>query len=107
MLLILRLLAFAVGGVTAYRVLDGSMTNATFKVPELAVGAALVIAALLPKPVGPTALIAASAYALGVFSIALAGYLVPGRPVDPLLIAAMAINLVTIAMLAPRSSDHH
>ncbi len=106
MLLILRLLAFAVGGVTAYRVLDGSMTNPTFKVPELAVGGTLILAALLPRGAAPSGLTAASGYALGVFSIALAGYLVPGRPVDPLLIAAMAINLVTIAMLFPRG-DHH
>ena len=73
MLLVLRLLALTVGIATAYRVLDGTMNNAIFKVPELAVGAVLILSALLPKGAAPGALSAASAYALGVFSIVLAG----------------------------------
>ncbi len=106
MLILLRILAFTVGAATAWRVLDGQMTAPLFKVADLAVGAVLVIAALLPKAIAPTALIGASAYALGVFSIALAGYLVPGRPVDPLLMAAMAVNLTTILLLFPRGGHH-
>lgn len=106
MLLILRILSFTVGAATAWRVLDGQMTSPLFKVAELALGAALVIAALMPRAIAPTALIAASAYALGVFSIALAGYLVPGKPVDPLLMAAMAVNLTTVLLLFPRGSHH-
>ena len=106
MLILLRILAFTVGAATAWRVLDGQMTSPLFKVADLAVGAALVIAALMPKAIAPTALIGASAYALGVFSIALANYLVPGRPVDPLLMAAMAVNLTTILLLFPRGGHH-
>jgi hypothetical protein len=106
MLILLRILSFTVGAATAWRVLDGQMTASLFKAAELAVGAALVIAALMPKAIAPTALIAASAYALGVFSIALAGYLVPGKPVDPLLMAAMAVNLTTILLLFPRGAHH-
>ncbi|MEZ0243242.1 MAG: hypothetical protein ACAH11_07695 [Sphingomonas sp.] len=106
MLIILRILTFTVGAATAWRVLDGQMTAPLFKVAELALGAALVIAALMPKGVAPTALVTASAYALGVFSIALANYLVPGRPVDPLLMAAMAVNLTTILLLFPRGGHH-
>ena len=106
MLQILRLLSILVGGATAWRVLDGTMTAPLFKVPDLVVGAALVIAALLPRAIAPVALVAASAYALGVFSIALANYLVPGRPVEPLLIAAMAVNLSTLLLLFPRESHH-
>jgi peptidoglycan/LPS O-acetylase OafA/YrhL len=106
MLFVLRLLALTVGIATAYRVLSGTMNNPVFLVPELAVGAALVIAAALPKGAAPGALTAASAYALGVFSIVLAGYLVPHRPVDPLLMAAMAINLATILLLLPRGAHH-
>jgi peptidoglycan/LPS O-acetylase OafA/YrhL len=105
MLLVLRLLAILVGGYTAYRVLDGTVTNPVLKVPELAVGAALILSALLPRGVAPGALSAASAYALGVFSLILSGYLVPGKPVEPLLIAAMAVNLTTMLLLLPR--QHH
>ena len=104
MLLILRILSFTVGAATAWRVLDGQMTAPLFKVAELALGAALVIAALMPKGVAPTALIAASAYALGVFSVSLANHLVPGHAVEPLLLAAMAVNLTTILLLFPRGS---
>jgi hypothetical protein len=106
MLLALRILSIAVGAGTAWRVIDGTMTAPLFKIAELFLGAVLVIAALLPRPVAPTAMIAAHAYALGVFSIALAGYLVPGRPVDPLLMAAMAVNLSAVLLLFPRGGHH-
>ena len=106
MLILLRILSFTVGAATAWRVLDGTMTAPLFKVADLVVGAALVIAALMPKAVAPIALVTASAYALGVFSIALAGYLVPGRPVEPLLMAAMAVNLTTLLLLFPRGGHH-
>lgn len=106
MLLLLRILSLVVGAATAWRVLDGTMTAPLFKAADLAVGAALVIAALMPRAVAPMALVTANAYALGVFSVALAGYLVPGRPVDPLLMAAMAVNLTTVLLLFPRGSHH-
>jgi hypothetical protein len=107
MLILLRLLSILVGAATAWRVLDGTMTMPLFKVADLAVGAALVIAGLMPKGAAQHALVAANAYALGVFSIALASYLVPGRPADPLLMAAMAVNLTTILLLFPRGGGHH
>lgn len=107
MLQLLRLLSVLLGAGIAWKVLDGTMTMPLFKVADLAAGAALVIAGLMPKPTTSTALIAANAYALGVFSIALASYLVPGRPADPLVIAAMAVNLTTILLLFPRGSGHH
>ncbi|MDF7773700.1 hypothetical protein P1X14_00445 [Sphingomonas sp. AOB5] len=106
MLLVLRLLSILVGAGTAWQVLSGTMTAPLFKVADLALGAALVIAALMPRAIAPTALIAANAYALGVFSIALASYLVPGRPVAPLLIGCMAINLTAILLLFPRGGHH-
>lgn len=102
MLLALRLLSLIVGGFTAWRVLDGHMTNTLFKVPDLAVGAALVLAALIPTRGAVAALVTANAYAFGVFSVSLAYYLVPSRPVEPLLIAGMAVNLVVILLLLPR-----
>jgi len=107
MLLLLRLLSILVGAGAAWKVLDGTMTMPLFKVADLAAGAVLVIAGLMPKPVAPTALIAANAYALGVFSIALASYLVPGRPADPLVMAAMAVNLTAILLLFPRGGGGH
>lgn len=107
LLIFLRILSFTVGAATAWQVLNGTMTAPLFKVADIAVGVALVIAALMPKAIAPAALIAASAYALGVFSIALASYLVPGRPVDPLLMAAMAVNLTTLLLLFPRGGGHH
>ncbi|MCW3836417.1 hypothetical protein ACFQ1E_10675 [Sphingomonas canadensis] len=106
MLFVLRLLAILTGGFTAWRVLDGSMTASIFKVPDLVLGVVLVVAALLPRAQAPTALLAASAYSLGVFSVALAQYMVPGRPVDPLLLAGMAVNLATIFLLMPRPGSH-
>jgi len=106
MLLILRILSLTVGAATAWRVLDGTMTAPLFKFAELALGAALVIAALMPRKVAPTALIAASAYALGVFSVSLASHLAPGHAMEPLLIAAMAVNLTTILLLFPRGRHH-
>jgi len=48
MLILLRILSLAVGAATAWRVLDGTMTAPLFKVADIAVGAALVIAALMP-----------------------------------------------------------
>lgn len=108
LLIMLRLLSLVVGAATAWRVLDGTMTSALFRVPDLAVGAVLVLAALLPRGAAVPALIGANGYALGVFSVALADYLVPGRPVQPLLIAGMAVNLAVILLLLPKpSSGHH
>lgn len=106
LLIVLRLLAILIGGFTAWRVLDGSMTSRLFQAPDLAVGAALIIAALLPRSVAGAALIGANGFALGVFAVALADYLVPGRPVNPLLIAGMAVNLASVLLLMPRGSHH-
>jgi len=107
MLILLRLLSILVGAGTAWRVLEGVMTAPLFKTADLVVGGVLIVAALMPRPIAPVAMIAANAYALGVFSVALASYLVPGRPVDPLLIAALAVNLTTILLLFPRGGGHH
>ena len=107
LMIALRLTALLIGGFTAFRVLDGTMTNKLFVVPDLALGAALIVAALLPKGVAGAALIAANAFALGVFAVALADYLVPGRPVNPILIAGMAANLAAILLLMPRGGGHH
>ena len=107
MLPILRLLSILVGAATAWRVLDGTMTDPLFKVPDLALGIAMVIAALMPRGYAAPAMTAANAYALGVFSVALAAYLVPGTAVNPLLLAGMAVNVVTILLLLPRPGSHH
>lgn len=101
MLLLLRILSIAAGTGTLLNVLGGRMTNPLFIVADLVAGAALVIAALLPRPSVAPALVAAHGYALGVFSVALADYIVPGRPVNPLLVLVMAVNLGTIVALLP------
>lgn len=107
MLLVLRLLALTVGLGTAWRVLEGTVTNPVIRGPELAVGAALVLSAVLPRNAAGNALIAANSFALGVFSLVLSGYLVPGRPVEALLIAAMAVNLASVMLLVARNSGGH
>lgn len=107
MLQVLRVLVVAVGAATAYRVLNGEMTNKLFQVPDLIAGAALVIAAILPKSTAVPSLIAASGYALGVFSVALAFYLTPGKPVDLLLVAGILVTASTILLLLSRSGGEH
>lgn len=100
MLLVLRLLALAVGVGTAFFVLNGRMSNPLFQVADLVVGALLATAALAPLRIASGALMLAASYALGVFTVALADYVVPGRPINPLLILSMAIMLGIIVTLA-------
>ena len=107
MLQVLRVLVVAIGAATVYRVLDGEMTNRLFLVPNLIAGAALVIAAILPKGAAVPSLIAASGYALGVFSVALTFYLTPGKPVDLLLVAGILVTASTILLLLSRSGGEH
>ena len=107
MLQVLRVLVVAIGAATVYRVLNGEMTNKLFQVPDLIAGASLVIAAILPKGAAVPSLIAASGYALGVFSVALAFYLAPGKPVDLLLVAGILVRASTVLLLLSRSGGEH
>lgn len=107
MLILIRILSVLVGAGTAWRVYEGTLAQPLFKIAYIVVAAVLVIAALLPRTSAASVMLAANAYALGVFSIGLASYLVPGRPVDPLLIAAMAVNLAAILLLMPRPASGH
>ena len=102
MLLALRLLSLIVGGFTAWRLYDGHLGHLLYRLPELVAGVAMLLAALIPSRSAVPALVTAHAYAFGVFSVALAASLVPGRPVQPLLIAGMAVNLVVILLLFPK-----
>ncbi|MBO9714472.1 hypothetical protein [Sphingomonas sp.] len=106
MLWVLRLLTLVVGVGTGWRLLDGVAHSPVLKWPEAFAAVALVVSAMLPRGTANGALIASNSFALGVFSLVLSGYLVPGRPVDPLLIAAMALNLASVLLLISRGGGH-
>jgi hypothetical protein len=61
----------------------------------------------MPRGIVASAMVTASALALGVFLVALMSYVGPGRPVNLQLIAAMAVNLATILLLHPRGQARH
>ncbi|MBQ1500187.1 MAG: hypothetical protein IIZ38_17915 [Sphingomonas sp.] len=99
MLLMLRLLSLVVGGFTVWRVLYGQMPSPLFKGPCIAVGAWMVLSALLPGKNAAWIMSSANSCALGVYLVALAGYLGPSKPVEPLLVAGMVANLMVILLL--------
>jgi len=107
MLSLLRLLTAVIGAATIYYVLNGTMQDEMFRIPDLIAGGAMVLAALVPGHNAASAMTTASALALGVFLVALMTYVGPGRAVDLKLIAAMAVNLATILLLHPRGDGHH
>jgi peptidoglycan/LPS O-acetylase OafA/YrhL len=107
MLSLLRLLTAVIGAATIYYVLNGTMKDEMFRIPDLVAGGAMVIAALIPGRIAASAMTTASALALGVFLVALMAYIGPGKPVDLKLVAAMAVNLATILLLHPRGDGHH
>ena len=108
MLSLLRLLTAVIGGATVYYVLNGTMKDEMFRIPDLVAGGAMVLAALVPgRALAASAMTPASALALGVFLVALMAYVGPGKPVDLKLIAALAVNLATILLLHPRGDGHH
>jgi peptidoglycan/LPS O-acetylase OafA/YrhL len=107
MLSLLRLLTAVIGAATVIYVLNGTMKDEMFRVPDLIVGGAMIVAALLPRGIAASAMVTASALALGVFLVALMAYVGPGKPVDLKLVAAMAVNLATILLLHPRGHGRH
>lgn len=107
MLSLLRLLTAVIGAATIYYVLNGTMKDEMFRVPDLIAGGAMVLAALMPRGIAASAMTTANALALGVFLVALMAYVGPGKPVDLKLVAALAVNLATILLLHPRGHAHH
>lgn len=104
MLPVLRLLSLFLGGVTLSCALAIPMIGPWFKGPGIAVSAALLLAALAPGGIAPRALRSMHGFALGVFAVALTGYLGPNAPIVPLLAGGMAINLAGIVLL--RGATH-
>jgi len=99
MLPVLRLLSLFLGGVTLWCALAIPMIGPWFKGPGIAVSAALLLTASVPGGIAPRALQSMHSFALGVFAVALTGYLGPNGPIVPLLAGGIAINLAVIVLL--------
>lgn len=103
MFLALRIIGAAVGVITAGNVAIGLMTDPVFVVPDYLIGAFLIVAALIPqRPLARGALIAGNAFALGVFSVALANRMQPGGVFNPALVILMAVIAASIVILIAR-----
>lgn len=91
MFLILRILGGLSGLITAGLVVGGLMTVQQFVVADLIIGAILILAALVPSRVWAwRGLVVGNAYALGVFTVALARQLgMDGGGVNPPLVLVM------------------
>ncbi|MAW80062.1 MAG: hypothetical protein CMI63_07470 [Parvularcula sp.] len=97
----LRVAGAATGVATAANVLAGLMEVPEFVVPDLLIGAFLVSAAFLPSPVrARLSLISANAFALGVFSVALAQQTAPGETPNPGLVIVMIVAAASMVLLA-------
>ncbi len=100
MFMMLRIVGAAGGVVTALNVLLGFMTTPEFVVADILIGVFLVGAALVPeRALARTGLIAANAYALGVFSVALAARMQPEGVFNPGLVAIMIVVAASLALL--------
>ncbi len=101
MLFWVRVLSALVGAATAANVALGLMTQPEFIVADYLLAAFLILAALIPPPrAAQIALIGANAYALGVFTVAMAqrmeldGTLTPGLAAAAVLSAACLLFLL-------------
>lgn len=104
MFLALRILAGLTGLLTGGLVLIGRMTIYEFIVADLIVGGLLVLGALWPaRRLAWLIMVVGNAYALGVFTVALARQIGPVPPVNPpLLVVMMTAGLGLIGLLATR-----
>lgn len=99
-MMILRVAGAAVGGITALNVLLGFMKTPEFVVADILIGVFLIIAAVMPdRRLARSGLIAGNAYALGVFSVALARRLAPDGVFNPGLVAIMIVAAVSLVAL--------
>lgn len=106
LLTVARVLSALMGVTLGYSVLTGGMSIRVFVVPDLLLSAGLVIAALLPAGAAPRALLAANAFAAGVFTVAVSRYLIEDGRINPPLIAYIATAvLIVVALLLRPGSD--
>lgn len=103
MLLALRLISAAMGLSLGYLVLTGGMAIRVFIAPDLLLSAGLVLASAMPAKLASRALLAANAFAAGVFTVATSRYLIEDGRMNPPLIAyvALAWALTFLLLLAP------
>jgi hypothetical protein len=102
----LRVLAGLTGLVTGGLVLIGRMTIHEFIVADLIIGGLLILGALWParRPAW-LMMTVGNAYALGVFTVALARQLGPVPPVNPPLVVVMitaGLGLIGLSLSPPR-----
>ena len=106
MLLGLRIVSALVGLATGLNVLLGYMQTPEFVVPDYIIAVALIAAALLPSRAwAQRALFADNAYALDVFSVALARRMQPDGVFNPGLVVIMLIVLASLAALAAMKKE--
>jgi len=102
----LRFVSALAGAVTAANVLLGYMTTPEFVAPDILVGIILIAAALCPSPLWAwRGLVFGNAYALGVFSVALAARMQPGGVFNPGLVAIIIVVAASLAVLLTMRSD--
>lgn len=92
-----RALAIGVAVGTAVPVITGAMDDPRFMLADLVLALALTMAATMPWRLARPGLLAGFGYALGVFSIALAG--LTGGP-SPVLLVAFAASLAGLGLAA-------
>ena len=95
MIRILRILNLLVGLVLALSVVTGVMDIALFVVPDLLLAGFLVAASFVPARWFPLAMTAASGFASGVFTVAVARYILDGEAVNPPLLVMLAVVATT------------
>lgn len=106
MLMGLRIVGALVGLATALNVMLGYMQTPEFVVPDYIIAVALLGAAATPSRVwARRALFAGNAYALGVFSVALAARMQPGGVFNPGLVVIMLAVVASLAALAMMRRD--
>ncbi len=101
-----RILSALIGVATAANVAFGLMTEADFVVADYLIGAFLVAAALIPERRHARAgLIAANAYALGVFTVAMARRLNADLGVSPALLVVIILAGGCLVFLLLQKSE--
>lgn len=104
-MMILRVVGAAVGAITALNVLLGFMKTPEFIVADILIGVFLIAASVIPdRGLARSGLIAGNAYALGVFSVALARRLAPDGVFNPGLVVIMIVAAVSLVALIAQKS---
>lgn len=106
MLLGVRIAGVLVGLATGLNVLLGYMQTPEFVVPDYIIAVALIVAALLPSRAwARRGLFAGNAYALGVFSVALARRMQPDGVFNPGLVVIMLVVAASLCLLWMEKGD--